>query len=289
MERTIPKTILFQNELHNGDIHMSRSYVMDLMSILGENNYYYHHRNNPRILIDIEGLNTVSNPEELHQSPDLIISTWIGQFSFDSQGNWIGPFGGCNFVNYYNVMRGVYQSIGVLDRMKPIDFYYPRIDYSKFKIQGIDKYFSGQNRTHILVCNNHVNSGQAHGSMASLVHHLSSTFPDHVFVLSNRLPDEDDVCLENVIYASNIINDPSISFDMNEISYIAKNCIAIIGRSSGPYSFSVTQDTVRSKVFVCFCNSPDDSWYTNDNKNLIWSNQYDKMNDICEMVLRKIK
>ena len=281
----MPKTVLFQNELHNGDIHMSRSYVMDLMNILGENNYYYHHRNSPRLLIDINGLKTVSNPEEMHQPPDLIISTWIGQFSFDSKGNWIKPFGGCNFVNYYNVMGQVYRSLGILDRMKPIDFYYPKIDYTQFKIQGIDEYFSCQNRKHILICNNHVNSGQAHGSMTPLILHLSKKFPDYVFILSNRLTDESDIDLENVVYASSIINDASVSFDMNEISYIAKNCDVIIGRSSGPYSFSITEDTVKSKVFICFCNDPNDSWWTHNTNNLIWSNRYERMIDICETVL----
>jgi len=48
------KTILFYNELHNGDIHMSRPYVMDMMQILGDNDYYYYHRNNPKILSDID-------------------------------------------------------------------------------------------------------------------------------------------------------------------------------------------------------------------------------------------
>ncbi len=276
------KTILFYNELHNGDIHMSRPYVVDLMSILGDNDYYYLHKNNSRLLADIKGLKTISSEEELPKC-DLKISTWIGQFSWNSNGEMIAPFYGCNFTNYYSVMTKVYQSIGVLKQMKPIDFYCPQIDYNQFKIEGIDNYFSNKKRKHVLICNNHVNSGQAYGSMTQLIQHLSNKFSDYIFVVSNKLSDEDKISSENVVYASDIINDPTILFDMNEVSYIAKNCDVIIGRSSGPYTFSITKDTISSKVFVCFCNSVQDSWPTD---RTIWSNNYNNMNEICEQVLQ---
>ena len=48
------KKILFYNDWHNGDIHMSREYVKDLMSVLGQNEYFYYHTNNNSILSDID-------------------------------------------------------------------------------------------------------------------------------------------------------------------------------------------------------------------------------------------
>jgi hypothetical protein len=46
---TLPKRkVLFYNNWHNGDIHMSRPYVIDLMNLLGDCDYYYYHKNDKK-------------------------------------------------------------------------------------------------------------------------------------------------------------------------------------------------------------------------------------------------
>lgn len=83
------KKILFYNDWHNGDIHMSREYVKDLMSVLGQNEYFYYHTNNNSILSDIDNLKYTNNK---NITTDLNINTWIGQF-WRKNNN----FNGCNF------------------------------------------------------------------------------------------------------------------------------------------------------------------------------------------------
>lgn len=48
--------IYFYNNFHNGDIHYSRTFVKDIMSKLGDNDYCYLHNCDPSILKDIKKL-----------------------------------------------------------------------------------------------------------------------------------------------------------------------------------------------------------------------------------------
>ena len=281
------KTILFYNELHNGDIHMSRPYVMDMMQILGDNDYYYYHRNNPKILSDIENLKTSSDLNLFPTSPYLKINTGIGQFSWDDKGNWFAPFNGCNFPSYYEVMKKVYRGLGIADKIKPIKHYIPTINYSKYSIENIEKYFSNNTQRHVLLCNNKVASSQApNDPMNSMIEQLACRFADITFVISNKNNLEEILKKDNIVYAQDIIKDETLDFDMNEISYIGTKCDVIVGRSSGPYVFSITKNTVHSKQFICFCNNINDAWLFQDSTNILHSNDHFHMLDIITSVIQ---
>ena len=276
------KTVVFYNELHNGDIHMSRPYIMDMMQIMGDNDYYYYHKNNPKILSDIENLKSIPDLNLLQSPIDVKICTWIGQFSWDDKGNFFSPFYGCNFPSYYEVMKKVYHGLGIADKMKPIADYVPTINYNQYSIENIKNYFTKNTQRNILICNNKVSSGQApNDPMNSMIMQLACSFANMNFIISNKNDLEEILEKDNIIYAKDIIKDDSIDFDMNEISYIGSQCDVIIGRSSGPYVFSITKETVHTKQFICFCNSIVDAWMFKNSTNILHSNDHARMTDIA--------
>ena len=59
------KKIIFYNHCRNGDIHISRTFVVEICKYLGihNNEYYYSHTNGQSILEDIELINYDSNKQ----------------------------------------------------------------------------------------------------------------------------------------------------------------------------------------------------------------------------------
>ena len=260
------KNILFFNDWHNGDIHMSRNYIKDLMNIFGENKYYSFHVNNPEILIDIPKLEHT----DVKDGFDLIINTWVNQHK-----NIIG-FHGCNFLHYYNTMKITYTNLGIVDQIKDIEFYIPCIDYTKINTQNCIKYLSYK-RKFILICNNDVHSSQADNfDMSSLVNTAADVFFEYDILVTNF--NSNIVKKENIFFCSDITKKPN-GFDLNEISYLSTFSSLIIGRSSGPYSFSIVQENYKRNIpYICITHKQYDSWYTNNNSNIIWLNSYNVEN-----------
>lgn len=270
---TPKKKILFYNKWHNGDVHMSRPYVVDLMKLLGDCDYYYHHKNDKKLLADIEQLQTVSEMIEA----DIAIDTWIGQYHY--QGMDIpematnkSVFLGCNFPHYYAVMSQVYDDLGLGRAIKAIDHYIPSIDYEKFYIQNIDTFFASHAGPSVLISNNPIMSGQAPAvDFDVIVSHLAEAFPLVCFILTN--PGSVKVEKNNVFYCNEIVNSPTKINDLNEISYISTHCNIVVGRSSGPYSFSIANKNIREKTFVCICNFQKDAWMLGGLIDVRWTNK----------------
>jgi hypothetical protein len=267
------KIVLFYNDFHNGDVHMSRSYVRDLMNLLGNCDFYYCHKNDPRLLNDIENLNSIS--EMIFA--DLTINTWIGQFHYRgmdfseaASSNFV--FLGCNFIHYYAVMSQVYADIGFGNKLKPISNYVPEIDYSKFFIENITNFFENNSSPSVLFCNNAVLSGQAPDvDFSTIVETLSSRHPSINFILSNL--DGFKYSRNNIFYCSDIVKSPEKINDLNEISYISIHCKIIVGRSSGPSSFSMVKENTHDKIFVCICHFEKDSWARGGGFDVRWTDQ----------------
>lgn len=256
--------ILFFNDWHNGDVHMSRPYVVDLMQLLGDCDYYYYHPNNPKLLSDIENLTYVPNKIDA----DIIIDTWIGQYFYKGM---MSPWMGCNFPSYYAVMSKVYESLKLGEFIKPIEYYLPTINYGRFYIENIDRHFRRSKKHHVLICNNGTLSGQApEVCFDEILTTLAETYPAVNFLVSND--QEIKPPQKNIIFCSQIIGSPQPICDLNEISYISTHCDLIIGRSSGPYSFSITKENMESNQFICICNSKIDSWFLENSSNIFWTN-----------------
>jgi hypothetical protein len=135
-----------------------------------------------------------------------------------------------------------------------------------------------------------VASGQApNDPMNEFVKTLARMFPQYMFVLTNDRENggEERILMDNVIYADEIIGEKK-QFDLNQISRISTYCDLIIGKSSGPYSFSVTKDTIRKKRFLCFCTSIKDTWFLPDSKNILWSNDFSNMLPITMKVISSL-
>ncbi len=264
--------VLFFNDWHNGDVHMSRPYVTDLMTLLQGCEFYYYHPNNPKLLADIENL--THTPTKTNA--DIIIDTWIGQLHYKGMSATErilneGAFLGCNFPSYYSVMGKVYENLNLVASLKPVEYYLPTINYACFDIKNIDRYFAGKKKLNVLISNNVTMSGQApEVAFNEIVAALAGTYPDVDFLISNN--DGSIATGQNVILCTDIINNPETICDLNEISYISTHCDLIVGRSSGPYTFSVVKENILSKQFVCICRSQRDSWFLEDSTNILWTN-----------------
>ena len=270
---TPKKKVLFYNNWHNGDVHMSRSYVLDLMNLLGDCDYYFHHKNDQKLLADITSLRTV--PEMI--DADVRINTWIGQYHF--QGMSIlekaqnkSVFLGCNFPHYYAVMSQVYDELGLGQEIKSIEYYIPDIAFEKFDIKNIDVFFSTRHQPSVLICNNVVMSGQAPAvDFDTIVVRLADRFPQINFILTNS--EVRRIAKNNVFYCVDIINSLVKINDLNEVSYISTYCKIIVGRSSGPYSFSITRKNIKSKKFFCICYFKKNAWTLGSQIDVKWTNE----------------
>jgi hypothetical protein len=151
-----------------------------------------------------------------------------------------GAFLGCNFPSYYSVMGKVYENLNLAASLKPIEYYLPTINYAYFDIKNIGRYFAGKKKLNVLISNNVTMSGQApEVAFNEIVAALAGTYPDVDFLISNN--DGSIATRQNVIFCTDIINNPETICDLNEISYISTHCDLIVGRSSGPYTFSVVK------------------------------------------------
>lgn len=263
------KNVIFHNQFHNGDIHMSREYVKDISNIFGNACfYYYRHNRSSKLLKDIKHIQHIDNDETLeiikNSDTSLLFNTWVA-----SDRNY---FNGCNFVGYYSLMQQYYKLLNIEDKLKPIEHYVPSVNYEEFQISNVKTYFNQTTKRHVLFCNNHANSGQVSNfDMDYILEKICVVFPDINFVVSNRLKQID---APNVIFAEDIIG-PTDDNNLYEISYLSTFCDTIIGRSSGPYSFSITKDNVNTKKFICMCTNWTDAWFLPETKNISWTNATD--------------
>ena len=261
------KKLLFVNDWHNGDIHMSRPYVADIMSFVPDCDFFYFHKNNKNILADIDGL--TFSPERF--AADIVINTWIGQYLYAGRADL---YSGCNFQGYHQVMTEVYRQNGWLDQLKDVAHYAPRIDYKKLKTDKIDAFFRKNQNPSILICNNETKSGQSQElDFARIIREAALAKPDANIFVTN--PDATVADLPNVYFVSDLTNFEETGFDLNEISYLSTFTQLIFGRSSGPYSFSVVGENIMSNRFVCVTNNVRDVWNMPDVGYVIWTNTAD--------------
>lgn len=265
--------VLFFNDWNNGDVHMSRPYVVDLMKLLGDCDYYYYHRNNPKLLADIDNLIHTT----VKIDADVVIDTWLGQSHFKGMdladmAKHSATFKGANFPNYHEVMSGVYATLGLTASFKPAEYYLPTINYARFDIGNVDRYFAASTAPlNVLICNNETMSGQAPPvDFNAIVVALADRYPTVEFLISNV--GHPSPIRRNVVRCSNIIARPEMICDLNEISYISTHCDLIVGRSSGPYSFSITKENLQTKQFICICRSRNDCWFLESSTNITWTN-----------------
>lgn len=255
--------IVFFNHFHNGDIHVSRELVRQIISKIRimdpTMTFAYAHKNSNGLLNDISGLaydaQALSNVSSEHIATHTVgetiyFNTWYGQQKFKHLNRW-----GLTFDALYSAFdENCKQLWGFsLDNIStdPSTFF-PSIDYNAFQINHIKNWLVTNPAKKIFVSNGVILSDQAHQfALTPIIDVLSKKHPDKIFILSNK---DGHPGSANIIHSSDIIK--RRGNDLNENSFIASNCDVIIGKASGAFSFAVTQQNLfqRDVKFLAFCN-----------------------------------
>lgn len=251
--------VIFFNHFHNGDIHLSRSIVRLVMdkvkSIHPDTTFGYSHRNNDKLLADIPDLSFIPNVVNgIHEhsatfrSGDLVyFNTWYAQehFKFMNQHGitldtlYLAFDSGCKKIWGFSLE----------EISKDPKVFYPSIDYSAFDIESVQTWLKNNPERKVFVSNGHALSGQSQNfNMTEIINRIAPKYPSTIFILSNQ---ETTVTAPNIIYSTSIIK--KSGFDLNENGYLSEHCDLIIGRSSGAFSFAMTQNNMfRPVKFLTF-------------------------------------
>ena len=234
------KTIIFYNTFHNGDIHVSREFIKDIMNKI-ETTFYYYHNGGPRLLFDIdiqyktfsEGKYEFTNLKIINEdNNNILINTWYN-VNFDGFKKY-----GCTLKTLYENFKIVYDYLKI--KIEPIEYYIPSYNFSKFHIQHIDTFINqNKEKKKIYISNGIVQSGQSDNfSMDEIIDNLSQQFPEHIFLISNP----STIIKNNVIQTEQVIQlDDS---DLCENAYLMTVCDVIIGKCSGTFSFGLIKDNL---------------------------------------------
>jgi hypothetical protein len=86
------------------------------------------------------------------------------------------------------------------------------------------------------------------GNMEKIIDNISSAFPDHRFLVTDRV----NVQKPNVQYSEDVL-DGTVG-NLNQISYITHSAVLIIGKNSGPFTYSHTRENMENprQTFMCF-------------------------------------
>jgi len=160
----------------------------------------------------------------------------------------------------------------------------PTIDYDFFPVE---KLIVGST---CLISNNDTLSGQCNNfSMTDFIKKIAHERPDYIFLITNHMGK--DLRGENIIYVDSLIGRDTDN--LCEISSLSKLCDVIIGRHSGPYTFSLTKENLLNtgKTFISFANlNPYDfgvSRYTDKHAKFINSFEHD-LDTIIKVTLENL-
>jgi hypothetical protein len=259
----MPKKVVFFNHFHNGDIHVSRGLVRQVISKVRQidpsTQFFYAHRNSGVLLQDIPGLvfdgRAMSNISSEHVSTFSVgdttyFNTWYAQQNFQYMNRY-----GLTFDALYSAFDNNCKSIWgfSLDSISSDpSVFFPSIDYNAFHIGRVKNWLAANPSKKIFISNGAILSDQAHQfALTPIIDAIAKKHADKIFILSNH---DGHPGSSNIVHSSDIIRCPGN--DLNENSFIASHCDVIIGRASGAFSFSITQQNLfqRDVKFLAFCN-----------------------------------
>jgi hypothetical protein len=268
------KNITLYNHFHYGDIFYARF----LINLLKDNfNITFHHQLKPNLLCDIENIVEIPNiPNEfpLHETlfESNIINTWIGSNNFIYLNQ---VYHGCCIENYALLCKKITDYYGITFDYNNYEDFLPTINFEKLKdIDLISDILDNLLKKYlkiVLISNGDVKSGQSiNFDFTDIINNISSTNPEILFLVTEQI----NTTQSNVITTSSITNKES---DLLEISYISSKCDVIIGRASGPYTYSLIKENLLNpdKKFITFNNQyHEGKFYNNQKSQYIWSNNY---------------
>ncbi len=272
------KDICFFCHFHNGDIFHIKSFLREIISEI-DTKYYIAHPNSPIITsdMDMEYINipvqwskfrfTPYEGKENHteytdlllgkertkfiETEDcLFVNTWIGgYFSPDNEFN-----NECSLRGFHKMFLSIYEKInevfGTELQLKALDEYLPFVDYSKIDCKNVDLFLEENTSEKILICNGPSLSGQTtyNTDMSEIINPLSEIHKDKTFICTKKF----DTQSENIKFTDDIID--SDLCDLNQISYLSRSCYLTVGRNSGPFCFTITDQNTsdKNKTFLAF-------------------------------------
>lgn len=242
------KQIHLYNNYNNGDVFFSRSIIEIIHNYFPSEKIIFHHKCPKGILKDFTYIlendlnefcldkNTIIENED----GDIYINTWYGQgnMKFFQQG------GGTTLKTVYLIIKNILHYFNINESVEENENIYPKLmPHPSFFFQNLRTY-------KVLICNDESLSGQSRNTnLDPLINKLSYIFPNVIFYVTKKM----DTINKNVIFTDDIY---PYRPNLLEVSYISKYCNVIIGRSSGPYSYSMTQENIldKYKTFISLSN-----------------------------------
>lgn len=261
----MPKRIVFFNCFHNGDIHVSRGFVRQIMNKIKQlepdTTFGYTHKMSAELLSDIPDLtfdrgalgSVGSEHANLIKSGDTtFINTWYGQ----QQHKYMNRYG-ISIDTVYAALNDSCKDLygfSLEDISTDLSTFFPTIDYTRINISRVQNWLSQHPQKKILVENGLALSNQATNfPMGPIIDILARKNPDKLFILTS--PENVTNPSGNIFFSDNITQRRGKN-DLNEISFLSTHCDMIIGRASGIWSFTLTQENLfrRNIKYLCFSN-----------------------------------
>lgn len=276
------KKLVFYNPCQNGDVHVSRTYIQDFINKSKDFDIYYAYKQRitksdfilhdilrlKKEIIDDEKIYDWRDSTIFEQDNVVYVNTWYGQ----KAGEYFRRvnLSNCSFHVLYEIFKDVYKHFGL--NLEDFYYYLPKVNYENVTVD--DSLFDEikKFRKTVLICSNDVVSGQAPNfSFDVTSRNLAINFPDVLFLSTEDTTRNYD----------NLINIKKLN--LNQISYISSFSDVIVGRSSGPYTFSITHDNIldEKKIFVCFTHDKLIATGLRDGEykcKLVWSNDFTEDN-----------
>jgi hypothetical protein len=241
------------NNFNNGDVFFSRPIIKMFLDSFSKENILYHHKCNKGILRDIPNIVECDIDEYCKQTEkivvygdDVYINTWYGQGNME----YFNIGGGttlstiyliCKYIkNFFNLIVDVNEDINM----------YPTINFNNLNLDSKNLYKNEKFK--VLICNDDAISGQSHNTnLDFLIEFLSSTFRDIIFLVTKK----NGLIRENILFTDDLYpNRPNLL----EISFLSTHCNVILGRSSGPYSYSMIKSNIsdNTKTLISLTKIP---------------------------------
>jgi len=251
--------IVFFNHFHKGDLHTHKEFIRHIQSELSDFTFEYMHNNAAKLTAELDiplvGAPTdLNNKDPFYADDDILyINTWVGC-------NWdvFCKHGGINMHTLYEQWEGI---VGTINETFGTDIklreekesYLPKIDSKLLTTDKIEDYLltADESVRKVLICNNTPMSNQSFKSnMKEHILPFAEMYPDTHFICTNKFDTEGQ---NNIKFTDDIVG-PVQDGDLQEISYLSRNCDIIIGKNSGPFVFCETYDNYMddTKKFISF-------------------------------------
>lgn len=255
------KKLVFYNHFNNGDIHVSREFVRQIMSRITtpQIDFVYSHKHSPGLIVDIPDLRADSTflsvvgagPKSTTIGETLFLNTWYASEEYKYM-NCFGLTFDCLYFLFDDICKKHF-GFCLNDLSKDPKVFFPSINYVEYHITPAFSWLLSHTSRKVFISNGPALSGQASNfSMTQIIKILATNYTDTIFIVSHK--DSALPAIDNIVYSSDIIQ--KSGSDLNENGYLSTFCDVIIGRASGPFTFAFTRENIfdRKPIFLCFSN-----------------------------------